>query len=309
MTQTLYQIKQNLHQMVIAFLLIVGVRASAQEYPTGNNSRSYRSSKIPYFLETWQKIDTIYPFNNDFLVNQTMNMSSDTLFWIMRGSCKFFAVLGYAKKSKDQVLRTPGNQEVSVPNPIRKHAPFLTVHGNVQYDFLYRSYVDTPFSQHDFHQHTVQSFLSIRVKDRYPVNLNLSNRRSNSPYFRNFSDVNFQFDKVAFLKDAKQRLWDHLSGIYLDKPELKNLDSLLKRELDKYNLLKAYLNGSDALQILIKQRERVYYRSVQKIDTGFKRPSVSMTNVGELLKKPRYKLDRPAVGYSKSQRQLEDVDI
>jgi hypothetical protein len=52
----------------------------------------------------------------------------------------------------------PYPTEIKIVNnkkvPELKRTNFLTVHGNIYYDYFYRSKIDTPFKQEDFRQHT-----------------------------------------------------------------------------------------------------------------------------------------------------------
>lgn len=103
----------------------------------------------------------------------------------------------YAKSDSEVVvLGLCKNYSVTLPSSLflsgkpeaktdRRDVPFLRIHGNVLYDFLYRSFVDTPFYQQNLQQHTVQTYLSISVRNRYPFNVYLTNRQGNSPYFQN----------------------------------------------------------------------------------------------------------------------------
>src|SRR5258705_5973252 len=77
-------------------------------------------------------------------INQRFYKSHDTT-WIYSGICKTLKTTVF-----------PG-RNTSLPSGTKNlsHIPFLKVHGNLQYDFAYRSLVDTPFSQKDFTQHSL----------------------------------------------------------------------------------------------------------------------------------------------------------
>ena len=107
----------------------------------------------------------------------------DMKFWMTRG-CKVRPADSYALPS----INTSAFSE--------NHLSFLKIHGNIQYDFTYRSLVDTPFSQRDFAQHTLQTTMDFVVKDKYPVRLTILERRNNSPYFDNITDINVQFNQA-----------------------------------------------------------------------------------------------------------------
>jgi hypothetical protein len=169
-------------------------------------------------------------------------------------ACKSFKLIHFIKNNKERGIAVLRRNDSS------SSVPFLTIHGNVQYDYLYRSYIDTPFSQNNFQQHTVQAFLKIVVKDKYPVTLNLSNRQTNSPYFRNFFDVSTRFDKQTYLYNAKQALVNKLEQIVFQNPGLLLNEEDLKRKIEKYNVLKSLLSAPDLLQKIIEEREKLYYK-------------------------------------------------
>lgn len=81
----------------------------------------------------------------------------------------------------------------------------VRVNGNILYDLNYRSLLDTPIAARDFVQHFVQTNLSLLLFDEYPVQVLLSTRQSNSPYFRNYADISFRFDHQDFNRTIKER--------------------------------------------------------------------------------------------------------
>jgi len=136
--------------------------------------------------------------------------------------------------------------------------PLLTIHGNVRYDFLYRSFVDTPFAQKDFKQHTIQTALNITVRDKYPLRLSLATRISNSPYFKNFLDANLLFDRLAYLRQYKQQLLDRISQKQYELSDLGMLEEAVAEQLKKLEALKEKLQQPDISEKLIREKEAAY---------------------------------------------------
>lgn len=206
----------------------------------------------------------------------------DTVWWVYKGQCK-------ATNSGKHIIPpgiTPGLQPAKAVLPITNRQPLLTVHGNVHYGYLYRSFVDTPFAQNDFQQHTVQTFLNIVVKEKYPINLAFSNRVSNSPYFRNFFDLNLHFDQTAFQRNIKQELLNRIAALQLKAPDLVAAQQALEQELEKFNALKAYLTSPDLLQRLVEEKERIYHRQKAAAETSI--DSAAEANTLGLIQ--RYKM-------------------
>jgi hypothetical protein len=187
-------------------------------------------------------------------INPRVFKSHDTI-WIHSGICKTL-----------KITMLTGQQAKSFPgqNTSPYKAPFLTVHGNVQYDYLYRSFADTPFYQKDFRQHSIQTSLAITVKDKYPFRTNFVVRKSNSPFFKNFFDGGLLFDRFTYHKNVKQQLLARISK-QIQMPELSYLDAakaLLEKQIERYNILKGRLGGNGLAQQLIEERERKYFQSL-----------------------------------------------
>lgn len=140
---------------------------------------------------------------------------------------------------------------------------FLTVHGNVSYDYFYRSKTDTPFKQQDLQQHTERVSLDILLKEKYPLKVSFSSRQSNSPFFRNFLDANFQFDRYGYQRNLKKVLLDKIDKQIPQRPDLRNAEAALKEEMEKLQKLKAQINDPGTLQKIIEERERIYYARVK----------------------------------------------
>jgi len=98
---------------------------------------------------------------------------------------------------------------------------FLNIHGNVLYNFNYRSYIDTPFQQTGMVQHTVQTFMDGDIAGKYPFRAVFTYRGSNSPYFSNASDISVQYRQSDMLEKVKYDLRKDADSS-LDKGLLEN---------------------------------------------------------------------------------------
>jgi hypothetical protein len=141
----------------------------------------------------------------------------------------------------------------------------ITIHGNVSYDYFYRSKIDTPINQQNFQQHTERVYLDIMVKEKYPLKVNFVSRQSNSPYFRNFIDVNFNFDRYTYNKNIKQQILDKLKAQVpqYKYPDLAQAEAVLKKYKDEYSTTKSWLENPATLQKIIEERERAYYQKLK----------------------------------------------
>jgi len=183
-------------------------------------------------------------------VNPRIYRSHDTI-WVYSGICKTLKTTIFT-----------GERALSFPWQITSTKPsLLTVHGNIQYDFLYRSFADTPFYQKDFQQHTVQASFTVTINDKYPLHVNLVLRKSNSPFFKDFLDGGILFDGFSYHQNLKQQLMTKVPKQIPGQAYLDAAKSLLEKEIKKYNALKRRLNSVDISQKLIEERERIYYQS------------------------------------------------
>lgn len=205
----------------------------------------------------------------------------------------------------------------------------LKITGNVQYDFLYRSFVDLPYAQHDFQQHTIRTSLNIIVDDRYPLKLNLAARLSNSPFFKNFFDAGLVFDRHTYSRNLKQKLLEKISAYHLQRPDIKSLETLLKNDIEKYSSLRQQLNDPDILQRLIEEREAAYYKSlspdkqtseipivdidqlkkIQALPTAASNGSTEKNEYSHLISKYKQEADSLQLKIETQQRKLDSLKI
>lgn len=136
--------------------------------------------------------------------------------------------------------------------------PKVLIHGSVYYDFIYRSNIDTPFSQKNLQQHTERIQLLITSRSGIPLKLGFALRQSNSPFFRNYFDPNLSFDKNEYLNHLKIELTQILENKFkkLDYAQFeRKLDSLRQLESQLY-LTERKIHTSNSLQNLIEQKEK-----------------------------------------------------
>jgi len=87
--------------------------------------------------------------------------------------------------------------------------------------------LDTPYIEQNIYQNFIQTYLDITLKDQYPFRVYLTNRFSNSNYFRDCWEVNFQFNHADFKQKIKENLKNQLQ-----KNVVKSNDySLLEKQL------------------------------------------------------------------------------
>ncbi|MBO9151148.1 hypothetical protein ACFOTA_02945 [Chitinophaga sp. GCM10012297] len=137
--------------------------------------------------------------------------------------------------------------------------PFLSVHGNVMYDFYYQSNTDTPYLEKEIYQHTLQTTLDIMVRDQYPLHLTFSTSRSNSSLLRDITGMNFQYNSLDLKRSVLQKAnaWD--AGRLKQWKELDGMKRKLNEKWDSLYRLKNWFSAPSQIQRLIEARERELY--------------------------------------------------
>lgn len=160
-------------------------------------------------------------------------------------------------------------------------SPYLKIHGNVLYNFNYRSYIDTPFAQNDLMQHLLQTNFQVLVKDKYPLTVTVSGRSSNSPYFKNTLDVNLRFNRGQLMENIKTDLKNNILSVkntvaatmqkgepvspdrlskfahVFDLSQLTQYQQTVKNELIELNQLQSWIKSSSRLQEIVEEKENL----------------------------------------------------
>ena len=99
--------------------------------------------------------------------------------------------------------------------------------GFVNYQYNYRSAIDTPFKESSIGQHLLTGSLNVTVASSLPLTITYFERQSNSQYFRDYRDIRVELNGAAFrqlqarklasfVEEAIDKLKDPLSEPLLD---------------------------------------------------------------------------------------------
>ncbi len=133
----------------------------------------------------------------------------------------------------------------------------LTVHGNISYDFLYRSGSEQAFLPRDLHQHREQVNLKMVYQEKYPINLSFASRQSNSMVFKRFIDLQLNFDPLVYQNMTREKLLKQVKQKFGTVPGKSAITEELERTVKRFNLLKAWLESRAVLQKLIEEKEKI----------------------------------------------------
>jgi hypothetical protein len=101
----------------------------------------------------------------------------------------------------------------------------------------------------------VQTNLNVLIKEKYPLRVIISNRNSNSAYFKNATDVNVQFNRSYLLENIKTSLKEKAIGMV--KTEVLGItEQQYNTKLAEAAQLKAWLSSPARAQELVEEKER-----------------------------------------------------
>lgn len=139
--------------------------------------------------------------------------------------------------------------------PKAEKVPFLVAHGNILYNFSYRSYVDTPFAESNQAQHLVQTRINFVLANRYPVNMTITNRSSNSPYFKNATDVNFGYSRQQLVDRLKSNLRGQVNQ-WVSMADLQKIQDQYQSKLNQVQNIQSWLSSPARMQELVEEKEK-----------------------------------------------------
>jgi len=128
------------------------------------------------------------------------------LYFASRNGCKFYRIDSMSVPDPrmldvEMVPQIAGRRAAG-----KKKIPFFQLHGNFNYSFDYRSILDTPFSTTNLQEHREQVYADVTLKGKYPFRVIVSSRQSNSPFFKNYTDVNVEFKQPAYRQAVKENM-------------------------------------------------------------------------------------------------------
>lgn len=183
------------------------------------------------------------------------------------GSTYYFPLSDQRAQNYFMYFRMPA-EFVSIPvKKVGRKAeggmPFLSLHGNFLYEYLYRSRIDTPFADKNFQQHSEQVYADAVIKGKYPFRVVLNSRQSNSPYFKNYTSVDLQFNHFAYLQGVKDALLREYTAEIKAASNLSRLEAVMAERWDSYNELKAWIESPARTQEIVEEKEAIYAQVVK----------------------------------------------
>ncbi|KYP14099.1 MAG: hypothetical protein A1D16_00065 [Flavihumibacter sp. CACIAM 22H1] len=126
--------------------------------------------------------------------------------------------------------------------------------GYINYQWNFRSGIDTPFVEKNISQHLITGTASVTVANAIPLRVTYFERQSNSTVFRDFRDVRVELDVAGFQKLKEKRLKEYLLNKYdqTKDPFLRPFKEQVGNRISRY---KSWLNYSGIRKKIIDSRE------------------------------------------------------
>jgi hypothetical protein len=150
-------------------------------------------------------------------------------------------------------------------SPIKVSIIPARITGNLLYEYQYRSLVDTPFATAHLMQHYLQSNLWFTALKKYPVQVVLSGRFTNSPLFRNYLDVNVLFNNSNYKEQLRSRLQQlYRQATQQVTTQYQQIYNTVLAKQQQINQLDNWLEHDYQLQRLTECRERLMQTAAEK---------------------------------------------
>ena len=157
---------------------------------------------------------------------QSPSLTQQNVLWGSRPSWN----CGYVLLDDSSQLATGMRTEA----PRQNTPPLFQIHGNIYYDYYYRSNIDTPYVLNDYQQHTIRTYLDITYKDAYPVRLAFTARLNNAGFLKNMAGINLGFNSHQFQDNVKKKVLDWLAARQVKSHKLQNLEDEIAKKVRNY---------------------------------------------------------------------------
>jgi len=128
--------------------------------------------------------------------------------------------------------------------------------GFINYNYTYRSRLDTPYLEKNMEQHLANISANVLIAQKIPLRVSVYERRTNSIYFRNYTDVRVEFNATEFHRLESKRLSKSFNSLInqLKDPSLKRDMGIQQKKLAD---LSSYLNRPDIIKKFLQSKEAV----------------------------------------------------
>lgn len=160
-------------------------------------------------------------------------------------SCRYVLLDGDSSKI---ILEQVGLKQVK--------SPLFKVHGNVYYDYYYRSNIDTPYVLKNYQQHTIRTYLDVIYKNKYPLRINFTTRISNAGFLKNMFGANIQFNSAQFADSIRGRMLEWVASRQLITKQIQDIQKQIAEKRKELQTLGPLITQPSKQQEQIEEREK-----------------------------------------------------
>lgn len=193
--------------------------------------------------------------------NFITDSNKTTFYYCIQGVCKLYNLDSVSYINPTMQVKAAPKVIASLPKVY--HVPFMELHGNITYSFDYRSRLDTPYMVKNLQQHNEQTYFDAIFKNRFPFRIILNSRQSNSPFFKNYTDVNIQFNHQVFLQKIKESMIADLNKKLQKIEDLTKYEEVINKKKEEYSILKNWVDNPARAQDIVREKENLYEKYLQ----------------------------------------------
>lgn len=144
--------------------------------------------------------------------------------------------------------------------PGLEQTPLICLHGNIAYTFDYRARLDTPFAASNLQQHNEQIYADATLKGRYPFRIYVNSRQSNSSFFKDYTDMNVQFNHQSYQQGIKDSIIAAMVRRVNLADSIKRFEQQMNERRNSYYALQHWVDNPSRVQEAVKEKEQIYQR-------------------------------------------------
>lgn len=197
--------------------------------------------KLPVFYS-----DTLSKKTGDSIINQLKNKELNT--------ANPLSILKIKKPNPDSIAKS-FSKLLSFGKPL-----IVLKNGFINYNYSYRSNLDTPFLGNNIQQHMANLSANMVIAQKFPIRVSVFERRSNSPYFKNYTDVRVEFNAPEFRRMQSQKLSKYFDGL-INQLKDPGLTSNIRLQQIIQKKLNAYVNNPEIIKKYLQCKEGIIYKN------------------------------------------------
>lgn len=155
------------------------------------------------------------------------------------------------KNKTEDIADTPFIREL-----VRKRSLIKIKNGYINYNYSYRTNLDTPYIESNIAQHLATINADLLISGKYPVKFAIFERRTNSDYFRNYTDVRVEFN-VAEFRNAQSHKLEILFAALTNQLQNSGLKQEMEDLQGKLYVSNNVLNQQDIVKSYLQNKEKI----------------------------------------------------